>query len=200
MDYESLPEDSVLCSESDEQLIKGLEKYAELAGISGNKEYIWESVKDNQFVTKRDEDIVSTLMPFKSKVKKTGAMYIGQPLSGLTKKFMALTGLFVRNYIDARYTTIDTLLDNLEEGYEYNCTVIFIPNFHPKIKANDKKQYPLPSWKRGKLLSFLLDCQSKNIDVVAGIYSLKALEDYMGQEISDYVKSNFMKLEAIADE
>lgn len=199
MDFRDLPEDSVLCPEKDEQLIKGLEKYAGVAGISGNLEYIWQSIKGNKSITKGDRHLVKKCMPFKSNKGKHGAVYVGHPLSGLTKKFMSLTGVFVRSYIDARYMSINALLKLLKEEEELNCTVLFIPNFHPKIKANDKKHYPLASWQRGELLSFLLDCQSKNIDLVIGIYNIKAAEEHFGQEITDYIQNNFMKIEVGTD-
>ncbi len=193
MDPRKLPEDSILDTDTDEQLIKGLEGYARIAGIGGHPEYIWQSTLDNENVSELDINMVQELMPFK-KMGATGAVYVGCHLATLSKKFMALTGLFLRSYVDARYISLSSLLQDLEEGDEIQADILFIANFHPKIKSGDKKQYALPSWKREALLSFMLDCESNGTDLVIGVFNETAAEEHFGAEIAGFIDSNFLEM------
>lgn len=193
MDPRHLPEDSVLDPDRDEQLIKGLEGYARVAGIGGHPEYIWQSVKDKKHVTRKDRVMVKN-MPFGRNADHIGVVYEGWPLSVLTKKFMALTGLLVRNYINAKYIHVNRLLSELEEFGEFEGDVIFIPDFQTKKKTAGK-HHPVPTWKRDALLGFLLECEAENVDVIIGIGDSNLCKQHWGAEIMDYINANFVGAE-----
>ena len=192
MDSRYLPEGSVLDPDRDEQLIKGLEKYASTAGIAGNKEYIWQSVKNTEWITKQDIAVVR-LIPFK-KHNSMGAYYNGMALSRLTKKFMMLTGLLVRHYMDARYVSRVSLFKDLQEGLEAGGKVLFIPDWYVSSRKGVKNSV-LPQWMRDIVLSFLLESQAEGKDIIMGIHDWAAAEEHYGPEIMSFIENNFKEVE-----
>lgn len=191
MDYRNLPEDSVLCPTRDEQLIKGLEGYAKVAGIGGHPEYIWQSVKNNETITEEDITLTQRL-PLKRE-DRLGAVYIGYSLTKLTRKFMALTGLILRNYINAKYITRHALLTDIQEGLDVEGSIIFCPDFYIKSKKGHKNS-PLPQWRKDILMSFFLEKQSEGVDIVLGIYNWSTAEEHYGSEIMSFLENNFVEV------
>lgn len=192
MDVRYMPEDSVLDPEEDEQLIKGLEGYAKIAGIEGHPECIWRSILNNKCVLSNDLDLLDKI-PFKNS-DKMGVVYIGYGLSNITRKFMALTGYLVRNYIDARYTDRSTLLQIISEQEDIEGKIFFCPDFYVREKKGAKNSI-MPQWKRDILFSFFLKCQAESKDIILAIQNWGAAEEHYGSEITNFIEDNFMEIE-----
>lgn len=190
MDVRYLPEDSVLCPDKDAQLIKGLKGYARVAGIEGRPEYIWQSVKNNSWITTEDLDLVQ-MLPFK-KEEHTGVVYMGTPLSTLSRKFMMLTGFLVRNYLNAKYTTRAALFKDLQESVDIEAKILFVPDWYVSSKKGGANK-PLPQWLRDLVMSFLLNAEAGGLDLFLGVYNWEAAREYYGVEIMSLIEDNFIE-------
>ena len=192
MDVRYMPEDSILDPEEDEQLIKGLEQYADVAGIGGHPKYIWKSILDNDYVSEEDLDIMDGI-PFKNS-DQLGALYIGYDSSTITRKFMSLTGFLVRNYIDARYLNKAALMQSISDNEEVEGKVFFCPDFYVREKKGEKNSI-LPQWKRDILFSFFLECQAESRDIILAVSNWEAAEEHYGPEIAKFIEDNFLEVE-----
>lgn len=111
---------------------------------------------------------------------KCGLVLVG---SDVEKRCLAISGALIRNYIDARVITLQTMLDN-----EVSPTVLVIPNFH--ISAIDCKAHP--SWKVDQVYSVLLDRMSTGLQTVLGVTSMEDLQMAYGDNVVKHLKSNYV--------
>lgn len=188
-----LPPDSVLSVEKDQMLIRDLMKYARAAGIAGHPEYIYQSIKGVKGVTKEDLAL-SRKLPNLKKEGVAGILYVATDLSVITHKFMALTGLMVRNYIDACYMPVVELSQMLMDGGSPTARILFIPDFsvvQGKNRNDISKIEPMLGWKRELFQGCLVKRQSENLQTVIAVASEEALKKVYGPEIHQFILSNY---------
>lgn len=198
------PETSVLDEIKDAALIRNLRSYAEAAGLEGNPQFIWQSVKKCPEISKNDKECLRHIKSLITDAGKYGYLYTGekQPII----KFMAMTGLLVRNYIDATYITMTELIGTLMHGDEPSSRVMFIPDFFitsfstdntvqvrgsldKKLKA--KTRLDIPDWKREMVYSFLLRRMSQGKITIVYVSDMDIFKNSYGFDIHDFVENHY---------
>src|SRR5688572_4798293 len=94
-------------------LVAEIDKFAAIAGLGGgNMRYIWEPI-GNVSLTKGEIGILQNIKKLAAQ-GKGGVLYVGENPSAIVKKLMALTGCMLRNYVDARFMPLESVIE------EYN--------------------------------------------------------------------------------
>lgn len=200
---------SVLSTVDDAVLIRGIKTYAAAAGLSGNENYIWESVIGNPDITKKDLKIFESRKIEDNGQVKAGVVYTGR--TDVHEKFMRLTGLFTRNYINARYMPMFDVFHSLMNDDEINATAIFVPDLFinetevEKVnvsspakgrKSRDKQKTKAHEWKKELLNYLLVKRQSEGKISVFSISSMDLFEQFYGHEISRFIKDHYLIVRA----
>ena len=174
----------VLDPSDDAMLIRGLPKYAEAAGLSGNEQFITHTVEDLDFFSDDDWELAQKIPQMLVETTKCGLIYQSDRLSHIPKKFMAFTGVMVRHYIDDCYQPMLNLMDSLEaENYLADSRILFVPDFATwgKKSGERKKVSFIPQWKRDMLLSYLLRRQSQQKPTVLFIRDEQYAAKFYGE-------------------
>jgi|ERR1035437_3160331 hypothetical protein len=187
------PDDYLLDPENDAMLIRGINKYAEIAGIGGNPEYIWMSGKKNPDVDNKDDrEVINKLFKLKEE-NHFGVAYLGFDSSLLSRKFMALTGMLLRKYKDAFYSPMSMyvvrLMDSGNPGHE----VTFIPDF-----ISEGHSEKVPEWKQDIVLGLLMEKQASGEILVVGISDIDVLRKVYGVGIYNFIIGNYTSVHARA--
>lgn len=207
-----LPENSVLDPVHDEMLIRNLDAYAEAAGLAGNPRFIWESVKDKSYLRKSDLEFFSKIFSLEHDEGglACGVMYEG--FQDVSLKFMAGTGLLVRNYINAAYMPMQEVFGLLLDNQFPTARVLFIPDLfmyeteskqknHAKYNrsgghggaSEDKTSFKAYAWKK-ELLSYLFTKrQAEGWPTVISVSNLGLMQKAYGHEITRFIKDHFVE-------
>jgi hypothetical protein len=178
------PPKGCLNPEKHNTLVANIEKYAEISGLGGgNKHFIWESIAKYN-LNKLEMTVLENLKRMPSSGKK-GVLYIGQPPSQITEKFMALTGCMVRNFVDARCMTLEKVLYEYKENKEIEASVVCIPNLC--TDATD-----LPKWQQGLLSDFLIQHQHSGKLLFGYIQNASKMGLCFPSSVCDHLKNNFI--------
>lgn len=195
-DENGLPPESVLSPVQDNMLIRGLYKYAEEAGLSGHHHYIWESVKDKPYLTEDDLDLAQELPNLKLSLDKAGMFYTETGKTNnvvISSKFMALTGLMVRNYISALYIPMNELMGLLMENAIPEAKILFVPDF---VISNDvkrgQKEESVHGWKKELINYLLLKREAENKQTVLYVKDLNLVEQRYGRDIARYIAEKYL--------
>lgn len=186
----------MLSEERDLQLIRGLEKYARAAGLGGHSDYIWKSVKDSDDFDTEDQKIAKRIPNLKSE-QACGVIYIDEDTPRICRKFMAMTGLFVRNYLDACYVPMSEVVQILMDGGVPESKILLVPDFcfvNVKGKGNVDKLEPVPGWKRELVYSMLVRRQVENHPTVIAIANTDVLRKLYGHEVMQFLTGNYVSL------
>ncbi len=106
------------------------------------------------------------------------------------KHMMAMAGAFLRNYIDARVVTKDTLLNSAAVDNLSAPTVLMVPNFF--IKGYGKGQ---PSYKVQALYDVLLSRFTASKPTVLYIEDFDAMRKEYGEVIASHIKAHYKMAE-----
>lgn len=110
-------------------------------------------------------------------------------------RFSALTAAFLRNYIDARVSTINMVLAALEGTADpdiLECTVLCLPNF--SVKQNGGKQ--MPAWKLQSIHDYLLLRHSQSKPTVLYVEDWTMMQTEFGVSIARHLHENFLRIES----
>jgi hypothetical protein len=103
-------------------------------------------------------------------------------------RMMALTGCFLRNYVDARVATVQEVLAGIKDGSEFDPTVLLIPNFHlPQGGAGN-----VASWNVSELFGMLLRRHRDGRLTVLYAQSLDRMAVEYGAEVTEFVKQKYV--------
>ena len=124
----------VLVPEVHGRLVSDLSHIVEQAGLGeAHKHYVWESLHG---VVGAAE--IKYVQEFHN-LPVFGAVYIGGDYNSVYDKMLALTGAFIRNFVDARIMTTEAIVTANKQGMEVNPTVLLIPNLYVSEKTVDWK-------------------------------------------------------------
>ena len=157
------------------RLLANVEGFASDAGIPPM--FVWKSA--TTICSKRELEVAA----YVRKSEKPGVLFIGEPVD---VKFMALTGMFLRNYIQAKFVTLQELLSSLKAEEAPSPSVLLIPNFCVAKSAGGD----VPQWQLPLLLGFLLTRASSTQKTFLHIDSVRSLEDY-GLPIYSHIMDNY---------
>ena len=133
--------------------------------------------------------VLDWLKRFKEQRKAgtASAYLIGKDHKPVDRTMMASAAVLIRNFIDARVTTLASLLDGDTDAEE--ASVLFVPNFQTGFHGK-----PLAAWQVQKLYSLLLDRRVSGKVTVLYIDSLDELESQYGAAVADHIKDSYTAL------
>jgi hypothetical protein len=94
---------------------------------------------------------------------------------------MAITGALMRQFIDARIMSLNTIIDNPEDAV--TPTVLVVPNLY--MKSFGKQ---LTAWQIQAVYDVLLNRRIKNRPSVLCVENIKAMEDNYGAMFTEHLK------------
>jgi len=116
-----------------------------------------------------------------------------RPSGPLMDRFGAIAAACLRNYINARLMTLQSVLEALDEGDFPRPTVLLVPNFYVGVKSGGK----LAEWEIPKLLGMLYDRQSAGLQTVLYVQDFAGLSLAYGQACEQHTNSaHFVKAKA----
>lgn len=175
----ALYEAGVLDEEYHARLIQSLPLVMEQAGIP--KKFILGSAKD--FVPQADLEWLRSYAALREE-GSAGLVYVG--VEDASIRLMALVGAFIRNYIDARFVTLQDVLEKLKNGVDYSPSVVAMPNFFSGTGAS------VPSWQASQLLGWLYDRHAKEKTTLLYVSSMEELKKTYGDAMYQHIKSSYI--------
>lgn len=166
-----------------QRLVQGLDRWARLAGVP--KKLICTTIKG---VCGEGEIAWLQRLDFYRTDGVLGAVYVGEFDPSVEERFMAITGFLVRNYRDARYTTLQDVVASLRAGDRPGGRTLLIPNFHVSEAVSSKVV--------ADLYGYLLSRQANREMTFLAVESWKALERDYGKRITTFIRRNYTQFEA----
>lgn len=105
----------------------------------------------------------------------------------MNTKMMAIAGACLRNFINARVMTVQTVLGELKADEMEQPTVLLIPNFH----VGKKQGGSLPDWQISMLLGMLYIRQSAGQQTFLAIEGMDELQADYGTTFRQHLEANF---------
>lgn len=175
----------VLNQEYHTKLISNIREYAKTANIP--VQYIWSILGDHCL----QEDF--TWVKQIRHVPESGMVYIGQPKDKLPIEdiMMAITGTLVRNYVDARMMTLQSILNHIEGNSMPMPTVLLIPNFFLPQNNGGK----IATWEVSSLLSLLLERTAADKKTILYVSNPLELEKEYGTAFKAHLTSHYKTIE-----
>jgi len=122
----------------------------------------------------------------KNKVSGTAGLCLMGEGQNAEIKFMAMAGALIRNFIDARVSTLASMYDESGSFAPPNPTVLLIPTF---CVAFDGK--PLASWQLQQVYSMLVDRLAAGKLTVLYVVDWKTLKAQYGASMVEFIQNNF---------
>lgn len=127
---------------------------------------------------------LSSLTISPSGVKGTGAIFVGDPDS--EDKLIAIAAALLRNHLDARIMSVNTVLDQSEPS-----SVVLIPNLYVRGQGQ-----ALPTWKVQQLYDILLSRRTLGLLTIAYVEDMGGLKKDYGTVFERHLKNNYTILGA----
>jgi hypothetical protein len=145
-----------------ERLVLRIDEFAKRAGIP--KEAIYTQTLADACPSIEVRDWV---MNYRQRLSKGSAgLAVVHPLP-VDSWLRAVTGCFLRNFVDARYLTCETVINAMKDGEPPEGTVIVIPNLNiPTTHAG------IEEWHASLLYDFMLYRQAAGLPVVLGFTAM----------------------------
>jgi hypothetical protein len=190
-------EDSVLDPVKHGPIIRGMDKYPYIHGIPGNPQYVWRSLLTNPDVSDGERDAIAGIYRLNKK-GLCGIVFVGADAGKMSRKFMAFTGLLIREYKDPYYCPMGMYTGLMLEGEVPDHNVFFSPDFISKQVATTRKKEGItekvPVWKREAWLSHLMEQQAYNNIMALGVSDLDDVEEIYGPAIASFIGGNYQKV------
>jgi len=176
---ESAFKSGVLSKEFHERLLADLTRITKRAGIP--PEFVWSRL--SEYCSSEEIEWVKAM----KRTPASGGVFTGTMDVPVTDKMMAITGLCLRNFTDARYMTLQQVISALKAGTMDAPTVLLIPNFCiGKAGVDD-----IPQWEVSALLGLLYQRQSLGKKTLIYVGSMTALEKNYGQAFKQHIDSHY---------
>jgi hypothetical protein len=174
-------ENKLINEQTHMQLLADIEGYTRTAGIP--EHFVWTSV--SQYCDKDELDYVRTIKD--SLVRKDGSVigmvYVGDKIKGapVNERMMAIAGVCLRNYINAKVMTVQAVLEAMKTGsMPTNVSVLLIPNFY-------NKDCKIAKWQISELLGMLYQRQQDGKHTILHISSMKELASEYGSSFKNHL-------------
>lgn len=164
------------------RLIAGLEGVARVAGIppfmawSRMSQYC--SDEDMKWFRKMRDD------------QEAGLVYVGHHAIPVEDKMMAITGAFLRNYIDARIMVVQDIIKRMKTDTMPSPAVLLIPNFFLEKGGGGD----IPTWEVSSLLGLLYSRMAQGLKTVLYVGSMTALEQSYGTAFKKHIETHYNRL------
>lgn len=175
----TLPAGSVLDKQVHERLILDLPHVCEVAGVPPR--YVHQSMKT--VCHAQEIDWVANYN--QNRVEGIGGVVLTGAAS--EDRGMAITGALLRNFIDARFITLNQLIDGVSKGDVPDPSVMVIPNLFVVTPGKG-----LTSWQIQSLYDVLLARYTASKPTVVYVQSMNGLADAYGKLIHDHLQNHFV--------
>lgn len=171
---------NILNREYHERLLADIDRVAERAGVP--IQFVWSKL--SAYCTDDDAAWVRSMR----QGHDAGLAYTGKvSKKPVPDRMMAITGVCLRNYMDARFMTVQQVTQALKAGTMPNPTVLLIPNFCMGQQGVDD----IPQWEVSALLGILYSRLAKNLKTVLYIGSMAALEKNYGVAFKQHIQAHY---------
>jgi hypothetical protein len=116
-----------------------------------------------------------------------GLAYFGKRPKDLEIRMKTIVGALLRNYVDARFMTVQTVLDDLKHNDPPTCRALVIPNF---FIGSDKAG--VQRWQMAELYDLLLRRHAAGLKSVVYARSLSELRTEHGDLLADHLESHYV--------
>lgn len=175
-----------LYPEKHQVLVDDLYKYAAQAGLSGNEDFIWKSVEPYE-LSEIEKLFLQKLDKIPKEKGKYGLLYCEQDSEDIAERLMAITGLLVRNFIDARYMTLQDFLGHFKEHGGVQSKVLCIPNLYVA-------DAPLNKWDMNPFYDALLHHMSEAKLIIGYIESLASMRKDYPAAVCNHFENKFLRI------
>lgn len=163
-----------------ERLIADLPRLASKAGIP--PAFVWSRLSD--YCSAKDLAWVRNLRDHYDQ----GLIYSGTNFSiPVEDKMMAIAGACLRNYINAKVVTVQSVIMRLKNDDMPSPTVILVPNF---CMAKEDVSSVAP-WEAASLLGWLYSRLAQNQKTVLYVGNMKTLEAVYGEAMARHLKAHY---------
>lgn len=169
-----------------EPLVRGLDKYAKLAGI--HRAWVWRplssSVGPEEVEWVRDYHLMGDR-------GIQGILYVGGgvPGKGATTgiRMQALAGALVRNFVDARVRTVDSLVDPEGDPSDRTCSALLIPDL---LVGGSHS-----GWVVASISSLLVERQAAGRQTVVYVSTLKGAQESYGRDVINLIRAHYLEVQ-----
>jgi hypothetical protein len=175
----AIVKESILDPIVHERLILDLPGFSETANIPSS--YVHTSM--SKYCTPADMDYVRNFLKYRAE-NVAGLCLSGQ---NSETRCMAITGAFVRNFIDARFVTLNQIIDGAKDQSLVDPTVMVIPNLFVQTEGK-----ALTSWQIQSIYDVLLSRYTRNRPTVVYVQDLGALGYAYGALIQSHLTDHFI--------
>jgi hypothetical protein len=168
------------------QLLSDIAGYTRTAGIP--ESYVWTSA--TEYCDEEELAYINTIK--KSLHERDGALgmvYVGDVEgSPVNERMMAIAGVCLRNYINAKVMTLQAVLESLKaQTFPSNVSVLLIPNFFSSRADGGR----IAEWEVANLLGLLYQRQQDGRHTVLHVSNLKELGDEYGKSFKKHLNTHF---------
>lgn len=119
----------------------------------------------------------------------SGAVLISNP--NFLDRMYSMVGVLTRNFIEARFITLQDLIKELKAGNSPKSKLICIPNF-----ALDKSEGGnVATWEMSNVLSWVLNSHSQGRQVVIYVEAMDYINQQYGGVLRTHIDNHFLELE-----
>lgn len=170
----------ILNKDYHERLLADLHKYAAIAGIP--VEFVWSKL--SAYCTDQDLEWVRRMR----EGQDHGLIYEGTNFEvPIADKMMAITGACLRNYIDARFITVQDILQQLKDHTIKSPTLVLVPNFC----MSKEEASSIAPWQAADLLGWLYSRMARDLKTVLYVGSMATLEKNYGEAMASHLKAHY---------
>lgn len=175
-------EEGTLDAQYHERLLADLDRVAETAGVQ--KAFVWSKL--SSYCDTHEVEWVKRMR----KGQDHGLAYVGKKNIAIEDKMMAIAGVCLRNYIDARMMPVQEVLTRLKNDTMPQPTVLLIPNFSLEKKDGGD----IPQWQVSSLLGLLYTRLARGLKTVVYISSMESLGLFYGESFKKHVEAHYTKV------
>lgn len=159
------------------RLLEGIDEFAGTAGIPAS--FVHKSTREGLSQLEID-----WLKDYPSHVKDGEGLLLTQlHTPDPAFKMQLMTAAFLRNFIDARFMSVNSVLERLEDKTMPDCTVLLVPNLYQKAHGK-----VFQSFKIQALYDLFLHRQAKGKLSVVYVEDMKMLRDEYGQLFASHLE------------
>lgn len=119
---------------------------------------------------------------------KAGIVLVG--VSDMETRCMAICGALLRNFIDARFLTLNSIIEDSKKGEVPNPTVLIMSNLY--VASYGKS---LTSWQIQSIYDVLLSRYTASRPSVLYVQSIIKLEEAFGSVFAEHLKGHYVLVE-----
>lgn len=121
-----------------------------------------------------------------------GLVYHGKETKPVLTRMMAVAGACLRNFVEAKVSTLQELLSDMKEGNPPDSTVLLIPNFFVAKSEGGK----IADWHIAELLGLLYARMTAGKQTFLYVSDFDALRKTYGDPIAEHLRNNFRAVSA----